>query len=115
MTIPSWNVDVELPSLHLWWRDELGDLIDMSTVTGWQLRVGLPDCEAVIEKTSGISGAVGSGVSPTGVPNVVLTWATGELNVSPGLYLAQLKASWGTTDRMIEFNMRIEPAISALV
>ena len=113
MSIPTWHVDAELPALHLWWRDELEALIDFSAVDNWQLRVGVTGCPAVIEKTTGITGAAGAGVSPTGTPNVAIVWTAGELNVAPGTYVAQLRARWGSNDRVIQFPIRILPSVLA--
>ena len=69
----------ELPDIPLDWRDYANAIIDYST--GWTFTVQLVDGAgaATVTKTTGIVGAATS-------PNVLIQWAAGELNVTPGVY-----------------------------
>jgi len=91
-----------LPVLPIWWS-ESGDLIDfvaetstfVLTVTAEQDLNTSPETHAFV-KTTGITGATGSGTADSGTPNVTITWAnTGDLNDLPaaGDYLATLTAT----------------------
>lgn len=72
MNTYTYMADSEAPSVPLEWKDYAGNLIDFSS--GYTFTVQLVDTDGVkrLTKTSGI---VGSATSP----NVVITWANGEL------------------------------------
>lgn len=93
----------ELPALKLWWFNDDGVLIDFSGAWTFVLKIGRPRSAALLTKSSGITGAVGSGEEPDGVPNVVVTWSAGELNLTAGGYGAQLTATSGGLDRVTLF------------
>jgi hypothetical protein len=76
----------ERPDLRLWLQDDEGDLIDLSTGYTFTVHIGRRGHVSDRTKTTGITGAVGAGVSPTGTPNLVISWASGELNLTPGAY-----------------------------
>lgn len=86
----SWSAKAEDPNLEIWWADDAGDLIDFSSGYTWSLKIGPAGGTAVITKTTGITGAAGAGVAPTGTPNVVVVWAAGELDITPGKYQFEL-------------------------
>src|SRR5688572_24666048 len=103
MATVEWHRNAELPALSIWWRDANGELLDLTSVEGFTLRIGRPGREALLEKTAGIAGAEGEGTAPTGVPNVTVAWATGELDIDPGTHTAQLTARFASErDRVIE-------------
>lgn len=79
----------EDPGSGFYWYDVAGqNLIDF---TGYTFTVKVHDhATTLITKTSGITGAAGSGTNPTGTPNIVIAWAVGELNVAPGDYTIEL-------------------------
>jgi len=85
-----WSTNAEDPNLEIWWTDDAGDLIDFSSGYTWSLKIGPHGGAALITKTTGIVGAAGAGTAPTGTPNVVVTWAAGELNITPGRYRLEL-------------------------
>lgn len=112
MATIEWHQNAELPALTIWWRDNAGALLDMSDADGFTLRIGRPGHAAVLEKTLGITGAVGAGVAPSGTPNVTVDWLPGELDIAAGTHRAQLTAHFATDyDRVIEFAFRVLAAI----
>ncbi len=94
----------ERPALEIWWVDDDGGLIDFSTGYTFELKLGTPGSTAILTKTTGITGAAGAGVEPTGTPNITVAWAAGELDITPGGYVLQLVATTGGLDRI-----RLEP------
>jgi hypothetical protein len=102
----------ERPALELWWFDDDGTLVDFSSGYTFSLKVGTRGTTALLTKTTNIAGAAGAGVEPTGTPNVVVTWAAGELAIAAGTYLAQLTATTGGLDRVIEFDLTITDVIT---
>jgi hypothetical protein len=108
----AWHHTAELPAVDVWWFDGTGALIDMTAAVSFTLRIGRIDRPALIQKTSGITGAVGAGVAPTGTPNVTIAWAAGELDIAPGVYTAQLTARFaGDLDRVMEFAVRVRDTV----
>jgi hypothetical protein len=90
----------ERPALQFWLRDTAKNLIDFSTGYTFSFKIGYPGQAALLTKTSGIVGAAGSGVDPTGTPNVTVTFSAGELdNVPRGKYEWQITATTGGNDR----------------
>lgn len=63
-----------------------------------------PDGTAVLTKTTGIAGDA-SGV-------VTVTWAAGDLDLTPGTYVAQLRATSSSLDWTISDTIVILPAIT---
>ncbi len=70
----------ERPTARLWLLDDDGSLIDFSSGYTFEFRIGTLGSAADVSKTMGITGAAGSGVEPTGVPNIVVSWESGELD-----------------------------------
>lgn len=93
----------ERPDLQMWLRPYVdGPLIDFSGYT-FVFKLGDPGQTAAFTKSIGITGAAGSGVEPTGVPNVVITFTAGELDApAAGGYTWQLKATSGGLDRFYQ-------------
>lgn len=96
----------ELPTLQVWWRNAQQGLVDMSTAD-LTVKVGRVGTPAIFTKTTGITGAAGSGTSTAGTPNVTINWSTGELDVTPGAYTLQVTASFGGGDRVLQYPIRI--------
>lgn len=103
-------------STQIWWFVN-GALVDFSagyTFTGKLAASGTPST-VVFTKTTGFTGAAGSGTQTGGTPNLTVTWATTpsvELNAvtEPGRYLFEIVA-FKTIDGSQEtyhcvFNMR---------
>lgn len=108
-----WYRNAELPQLQVWWRDDSGDLIDFSSgVSDWELRIGDAGGYAMLVKTSGIAGAVGSGTETNGTPNVIVDWFPGELDIVPDVYTLQIVAHYsGFSDRVMTAPLRILPVV----
>lgn len=88
----------EEPSAKFWLRNSLEVLIDFSTYT-FTLWIGRTRSTPIVTKTTGIVGGTGSGESPDGVPNIEVTWDTGELlDLDPGNYRWWLQCR-STVDR----------------
>lgn len=104
-----WARLAELPILRIWWEDEDGELVNFASgVTAWELKIGPLDEPALLTKTSGIVGAAGSGTEDDGEPNVTATWAIDDLDIEPGIYTLQIKATFGLLgDRMLQCPIRI--------
>lgn len=90
----------ERPTLRLWLLDDDGTLVDFSAGYTFSLKIGLAGQTPLLTKTSGITGAAGAGVEPTGTPNVVVSWSAGELAITPGAYTWALTANTGGLDRI---------------
>jgi hypothetical protein len=93
----------ERPDIRLWLKDDDGTLVDFSVgVWTFVWKVGIPGSAAVFTKSTGITGAAGSGVAPTGVPNARLSFTAGELDsVTVGSrYHWQLRATTSSLDRI---------------
>jgi hypothetical protein len=78
------------PEAKLWLLDDDETLIDLSSGT-FKSRIGHKGQAALKEKTSGISGATGSGNEDDGVPNLTIAWTNGDLDVEPGEYTLQIE------------------------
>lgn len=79
----TYRIGAALPDLWLFWKDSNKDLIDFST--GWTFEVALAvreTTDAVLVKTTGIEGAVGSEVDH--LPNVIVSWVGSGGSVTPG-------------------------------
>ena len=99
MTPITYYKNAEDPSTRIWWLDDDGTLVDFSAVSSWSLKIGQVGETALLAKTSGITGAAGAGAEPTGTPNVVIVWASGDLNIAAGHYTMQLVATTVGRDR----------------
>lgn len=98
----TWVRGAELPSAAFWWTDRQKQLIDFSTGHTFTLKLGRPGATAVLTKTSGITGAAGAGVEPTGTPNLVVAWSANELDIPGGSYMLTITATDGSSrDRIL--------------
>lgn len=95
-----YRTTAERPSLELWIEDDDGTLIDFSAGYTFSLKIGTTGKTADLTKTAGITGAAGAGTEPTGTPNITIAWASGELDITPGIYEWQLTATTGGNDRL---------------
>jgi hypothetical protein len=97
----------------MWLQDAEGDLVDLSSGYTFTWKIGLRGQAAMFTKTSGISGAAGAGVEPTGTPNVTLDFNAGDLDaVTPGPYVWQLVARTSGLDRVWEGEIRVMDVIT---
>jgi hypothetical protein len=103
----------ERPDTKLWIQDDDGTLIDFHTGYTFTFKIGRPGAVAILTKTSGITGAVGSGTETSGTPNVTITYSAGELDfVSTGGLRWQLTATTGGLDRSFQGGFTLSPAIT---
>jgi len=107
MNIVKYHRGAERPTLRMWLFDDSGALIDFSSGYSFSLKIGTPGVAAVLTKTSGITGAAGSGTAPGGVPNLVVAWAADELDIAVNTYEWQLTATVGGLDRKFSGPFRI--------
>ena len=103
----SYYKSAERPSLRLWLLDDERDLIDFSTGYTFSLKIGSAGSTALLTKSSGITGAAGAGVAPSGTPNVTVEWTAGELSIAAGNYTLQLTATTGGLDRLFSLPIQI--------
>ncbi len=97
----------------MWWFDDQNDLVDFSDPGySYVFKIGAPGYQALLTKTSGINGGIGSGVEPTGAPNIVISWLPGELDIQPGVYAWEFTATIGGLDRFAEGTFHILGAIT---
>ena len=94
-----YTIGDELDPLNLWWVGGDGSLVDFSVAHTYSAKLALasdPAGTAVFTKTTGFTGAAGSGSEGNGTPNLTVAWATtGELNTPTvaGLYVLQIVAT----------------------
>jgi hypothetical protein len=99
------------PALELWLFDDDGTLLDFSSGYTFVFKIGTPGATALLTKSSGIAGAAGSGVEPSGTPNVVITWSAAELAIAAGNYVGQLTATTSSLDRVFTFPFTITSVV----
>jgi hypothetical protein len=104
--------NAELPSLEIWWLDDDGVLVDMSAASAFELKIGNVGSAAVLTKTTGVTGAAGSGTETNGTPNVTVAWSAGELNLTPGPYTMQLSATFAQGQRVLDCSFVVEDTIT---
>lgn len=93
----------ERPDLRFWLLDDTGALVNLSSGYTFEFKIGSPGTAAVFTKSTGITGAAGSGSEPDGTPNLVVTFTAGELDAVPtGTYMWQIKATSGGLDRFYQ-------------
>lgn len=103
----------ERPDLHMWLEDDDGDLVDFSSGYTFAFKLGRPGQSAIFTKTSGITGAAGAGVEPTGTPNVTVSFTAGELDsVSITTCVGQLRATSSSLDRVFQFDVKVKDVIT---
>lgn len=100
------------PALKLWLLDDDGTLIDFSSGYTFVFKLGNTGQAALLTKSSGITGAAGSGTEPSGTPNVTVTWIAGELAVTPGGYSWDLTATSSGLDRVFFGKIQILDVIT---
>ncbi len=107
----------ERPSIKLWLQDDDGSLINFSTGYTFEFKIGKPGSAAVVTKTTGITGAAGSGNETSGTPNLTIAFAAGDLDaLVPGAFgtKGQIKATQtaGTLDRIFSFDIEIRDVVT---
>lgn len=108
----TYHKTADLPALKLWVFDDDDTLINFASGWTFSFKIGNPGSAALLTKTSGIAGAAGAGVEPSGTPNITVTWSAGELNLTIGTYAGQLTCTSGTLDRVFTFPFIIADVIT---
>lgn len=88
------------PDAHLSVFDDDGALIDFSTGYTFVFRIGLKGAPALLEKTSGITGAATE-------PNIAIEWATDELALPKGQYAWDLVATTASEPRRFSGSFQV--------
>lgn len=107
-----YHTTAERPGVSMWLFDDDGTLIDFSSGYTFELKIGTPGSTALLTKTSGITGATGAGIEPTGTPNITVAWGSGELDLTPGTYDWQLTATTASADRIFKGTIIISQVIT---
>lgn len=103
----------ERPDIQLWLQDYNGNLIDFSTGYTFTFKLGVRGATASFTKTTGITGAAGSGDEPDGTANVTLTFIAAELdNLDAGVYTWQLRATNNSLDRVYQGRFELRDVIT---
>jgi phosphoglycolate phosphatase-like HAD superfamily hydrolase len=103
----------ERPDIKLWLTDSNGTLVDLSTGYTFAFKLGNPGAAADFTKTTGITGAAGAGVDPSGTPNITHTFTAAELDgVTAGAYLWQIRATTGGLDRYFQGPFHLHDVIT---
>lgn len=109
-TTVAYRRHAEDPALELWWTNRAGALIDFSTGYTFTAKVAKKGATvAALTKSTGITGAAGSGTPDAGDPNVTIEWAAGDLDLTPGTYELILTATRSPSlDRIAVVGLHIE-------
>jgi hypothetical protein len=114
-TVPTFTLyrTGERPDVRLWLVDESDALVDLSSGFTFEFKLGTVGSAATFTKTTGITGAVGAGVRPTGTPNLVMTFNAAELDgLTRGPTTGQIKATTGGKDRFWQCTVQVRDVIT---
>jgi len=101
------------PDLQFWLLDDDGVLIDFSTGYTFEFKLGSPGSAATFTKTTGITGAAGAGVEPSGTPNLVVSFTGTEMDsLTPGPTLWQVKATSASLPRFFQGTFTLRDVIT---
>jgi hypothetical protein len=90
------------PDIRLWLLDDDGTLVNLTGYT-FVFKLGDIGQAAAFTKSTGITGAAGSGTETSGTPNATITFTAGELDALPaGGYDWQLRATSGGLPRVYQ-------------
>lgn len=101
-----------LPNAELWLYDDDETSLDLSSGYTFEFKIGALGAAAVLEKTTGITGAAQAGVRPTGTPACTINWAAGDLDIPAGRYVWELIATSGGEDRFFHGTFTILATIA---
>lgn len=112
MAAVSYYKTAERPDLELWLTDQSGALINFAAGYTFVFKIGYLGETALVTKSSGITGAAGSGTEVSGVPNLTISLSAGELDsVAASLYIGQVKATTGGLDRFYQFDLELRDVV----
>lgn len=93
----------ERPDIKLWLLDDDGALVNFASGYTFAFKIGSVNATAVFTKTTGITGAAGTGTETTGTPNVTLSFTAAELDsLAIRTYTWQLRATTSSLDRIYQ-------------
>jgi hypothetical protein len=93
----------ERPDIRLWLQDDDGNLVDFATGYTFAFKIGIRGKTADLTKTTGITGAAGSGTEASGTPNATIAFTAAELDaLVAGKYHWQLRATTSGLDRVYQ-------------
>jgi len=92
----------ERPALTIEFLDEDNAIIDLTGFT-CSVKLGLDTTTTALTKSSGVSG------SATGM---TVTWAAGDLALTPGSYIGEAIATASSLDYRRQFTLVISPALA---
>lgn len=98
----------ELPSVGIEWTDSSGGILDFSLGWTFTVKIGQPNADADVTKTSGITG-------DAALPNIVIAWDPGELDdLDTGAYVLQVAARHTASgkDRFMQTPFVVESAVT---
>lgn len=102
----------ERPDLKFWLEDDAGALVNFTSGYTFTFKIGDKSADALFAKTTGITGAAGSGTQTSGTPNVTISLAADELDDVPaGGYTWQIIATTGGLDRIYQGDIEIVDVI----
>ena len=103
----------ERPDIKLWLLGDDGALIDFSSGYTFAFKLGDPGSAAALTKSTGITGAAGSGSESSGTPNITIAFTTGELDsLTAKPYAWQLRATTGGLDRIYQGSFTLKDVIT---
>lgn len=103
----------ERPDVRLWLLDDDDTLINFASGYTFVFKLGQPGSAATFTKSTGITGAAGAGVSPSGTPNVVVTFTAAELDaLTIGSTTWQLRATTTSLDRLYQGRLTVHDVIT---
>jgi hypothetical protein len=103
----------ELPDLKFWLFDDSGALIDFSTGYTFALDLGRPGNAHTFTKSTGITGAAGSGTETSGTPNLTISFTAAELDpLTRGPVTGQITATSGGRSRVFQFPVQVRDVVS---
>ena len=103
MASVSYVKGAELPPLNVQLLNESNSVIDLTTASAITLRLGLDTTTTALTKTTGITGST-SGAT--------INWTSGELDLTPGNYIAELTATIGGLDYRRQFTLVIDQKLA---
>lgn len=92
----------ERPALTIELQDDNGTTIDLTGYTA-SLKLGTDTTTTSLSKTAGVT---------CGTGGVTVVWQAGDLALTPGVYLGEVKASSGGLDYVRQFTLVIKPALA---
>jgi len=102
----------ERPDIRLWLLDDDGALVNFASGYTFVFKLGQPGVTATFTKSSGITGAAGSGTEESGTPNATVSFTAAELDaLVAGQTMWQLRATSASLDRIYQGQIIVHDVI----